>query len=123
MRFLSDFWPWRRARGDLDGNTRNLRILLCGSFINIYLRNDFGDGSFGRAKPAFKCEKWPSGDVVIAIFFGILSLLAKTKALLIETKALLIETKALLIETIPLLFCPMSLLILRKRAIGKNEGE
>ena len=70
--------------------------------------------SFGRATPAFKREKWPPRDVVFAIFFEILSLLAKTKALLVETIALSVEIMSLLI-------CPMSLLIARKRAIGKTK--
>ena len=59
---------------------------------------NFGGYPFGRATPAFKCEKRPPRGVVFAIFFGILSLLAKTKALLVEIIPLSVEIISLLIR-------------------------
>ena len=122
MRFLGKIRAWRRARGGSDGKNAIFKTPLHGSFINAYVRKDFGGDSFGRATPAFKCEKRPSRDDFFAIFFGNLSLLAKTKALLVTTKALSVETIPLLVSPMSHLIFPMSLLVSRKRDIGQNEG-
>ena len=122
VRFYGKIWAWRRARGGSDGKNAVFKTPLCGSFISAYVCKDFGGDSFGGATPAFKCEKGPPRGGVFAIFFGNLSLLAKTKALLVTTKALSVETIPLSVSPMSLLIFPMSLLVARKRAIGKNEG-
>ncbi len=122
MRFLGEIWAWRTARGGSDGKNGVFKTPLHGLFINGYVRKDFGGDSFGRATPAFRREKRAPRDDFFAIFFGILSLLAKTKALLVETIALSVEILSLLVCPMSLLIFPMSLLVSRKRAIGKNEG-
>ena len=96
VRFLGEIRAWRRAHGGPDGKNAIFKTPLHGSFINAYVRKDFGGDSFGGATPAFKCEKRAPRDVVFAIFFGILSLLAKTKALLVATKAFLVEIISLI---------------------------
>ena len=101
------------------GKNAILRTLLCVSFINAYVCKDFGGDFFGGAIPAFKCEKWPPRDDFFAIFFGILSLLAKTKALLVAPIAFLVRPIALSVCPIVLLIFPMSLLVARK--IGYRE--
>ena len=123
VRFLGKIWAWRTARGGSDGKNAVFKTLLHGSFIDAYICKDFGRDFFGRATPAFKCEKRPPRGVVFCDFFGNLSLLAKTKALLVEIIPFSVETIALSVCPTSLLIFPMSLLVARNRAIGKNEGE
>ena len=118
MRFFGILGAWRAARGGSDGKNAIFKTPLHGSFIDAYIFEGFGAKPFGHATPPFKREKWPPRGVVFAIFFGILSLLAKTKALLVAPMSLLVETIALLFRPMSLLIFPMSLLVSRKRAIG-----
>ena len=95
VRFFAKNGAWKRARGGSSGKNAIFRTPLHGSFIGAYVQGCFCGDTFGGATPAFKREKRAPRDDFFAIFFGILSLLAKTKALLVEIIPLSVEIMSL----------------------------